>query len=152
MKRMVPLAKVIQPRSSMGLGTSLGGVSKYSGNFGSFKPSPDPQSVSPPIFPPYIPASVPAKRASSDSLSETSRAGLSSRMSSSSDSTGLGYGVAKGPRVCGRPGSPPHHSLILPPPPPLQPSLSSCTVWTLALVISIHREVKAVAQSYTVRR
>lgn len=116
MKRMVPLAKVIQPRSSMGLGTSLGGVSKYSGNFGSFKPSPDPQSVSPPIFPPYIPASVPAKRASSDSLSETSRAGLSSRMSSSSDSTGLGYGVAKGPRVCGRPGSPPHHSLILPPP------------------------------------
>lgn len=130
----------------------MGAISTYLGNLGSFRPSPDPQSASPPIY--HTPASVPAKRASSDSLSETSRAGLSSRMSSSSDSTGLGYGVAKGPRVCGRPGSPLHHSLILPPHThtPLQPLLSSCTVWTLALVISIHREVKAFAQNYTLRR
>ena len=61
----------------------------------------------------HVPASdplpsEPATRASSDSLSETSRAGLSSRRSSSSDSTGLGYGAyaAGGPRVCGRSGFP----------------------------------------------
>lgn len=88
--------------------------------------------------------SGPATRASSDSLSETSRAGLSSSKSSSSDSTGLGYGAYAGEtRVCGRsgslacPGTP-----CLPPLPPLRPrrwpswlwSPSLLTAWTLAFV------------------
>lgn len=95
-ERSMPLTKVTQATSSMGLGTSLGSISVQGALVPASSP-PLPVSI-PTKSPPHIPASdplpsEPAKRASSDSLSETSRAGLSRRMSSSSDSTGLGYGA-----------------------------------------------------------
>lgn len=85
---------------------------RYLGSHGPLVPSPHLQLESPHPTCSHIPASDPlpsglVTRASSDSLSETSRGGLSSRRSSSSDSTGLGYGAyAGGPRVCGRSRSP----------------------------------------------
>lgn len=108
------------PRShSLGTALSTGVYSRCLGSHGPLASLPRLQWESPHPTYSHIPASDPlpsgpAMRTSSDSLSETSRAGLSSKRSSSSDSTGLGYGVyAGGPRVCGRSGSPMFRGALL---------------------------------------